>query len=492
MAGLSEIVVLPKGNRELVYDGISYTTSEIGDYFEDIACQFLQCENYRILRRNFESKRGEIDIIALKGDTLVFFEVKARKSGTRFDPKSAITRWKFKHITNAAKEFVNELYFVDGIDVEYLNFRFDVISIVFDGLKCIEHYIHYANFYHMSRRTLLSPVTNGLEPDVYKTVKINNSRNIRKFGRGYNALGTYVFNNVFSGFEISVDCDKVNAVLEFAGDEAALIRVIIDDNVDDSELITVNKSDTYTLAEDISKGIHKIKVMKVTEARVNSLALISLTGYGYFDKKPKPRDLRIAVYGDSLSSGYKNMKMTGDSDTETVVSDCSNSYVSFAAEELCAEVDVMACAGIGLYLTYDEYEFAMINRYSRNTCARREFLHPRNKTCNIAAFEPHIAVINLGTNDCWAAPFDKPRFVKTYKRFISELKERYGNDMPILLCFGMAEKKLCADIEAISKEFNNTYYLEFEKCVNGHPSKEEHEKYGKILANKITQILSER
>jgi putative endonuclease len=47
-----------------------------GRCFEDIACEYLTNLGYRILHRNFYCRGGEIDIIALDGDVLVFVEVK--------------------------------------------------------------------------------------------------------------------------------------------------------------------------------------------------------------------------------------------------------------------------------------------------------------------------------------------------------------------------------------------------------------------------------
>jgi putative endonuclease len=49
---------------------------EKGKGFEDIACEYLTSLGYRILHRNFYCRGGEIDIIALDGDVLVFVEVK--------------------------------------------------------------------------------------------------------------------------------------------------------------------------------------------------------------------------------------------------------------------------------------------------------------------------------------------------------------------------------------------------------------------------------
>ena len=46
---------------------------------EKIICKFLEADNYKIIKKRYKSKYGEIDIIALKEDTLIVGEVKARK-----------------------------------------------------------------------------------------------------------------------------------------------------------------------------------------------------------------------------------------------------------------------------------------------------------------------------------------------------------------------------------------------------------------------------
>ena len=50
---------------------------EIGVIGEDIACDFLKKRGFTILTRNFAIKHGEIDIIAQKGRTIHFVEVKS-------------------------------------------------------------------------------------------------------------------------------------------------------------------------------------------------------------------------------------------------------------------------------------------------------------------------------------------------------------------------------------------------------------------------------
>ncbi len=64
------------------------TTQEQGALGETLASQYLSQKGYRILERNWRSRRGEIDLIVSKNKTLFFVEVKLRKTqgfGSGFD-----------------------------------------------------------------------------------------------------------------------------------------------------------------------------------------------------------------------------------------------------------------------------------------------------------------------------------------------------------------------------------------------------------------------
>lgn len=51
-------------------------TKDRGNYGENIACAILESFNYKIIDRNYLTKVGEIDIIALKNNIIHFIEVK--------------------------------------------------------------------------------------------------------------------------------------------------------------------------------------------------------------------------------------------------------------------------------------------------------------------------------------------------------------------------------------------------------------------------------
>lgn len=94
---------------------------------EDKATDFLEEKGYKILCRNFKTKIGEIDIIALDNETLCFIEVKARRS-LRFGlPQEAVSTRKQRQISKAALAFLKEKKFLDK------KARFDVLSIFYSS-----------------------------------------------------------------------------------------------------------------------------------------------------------------------------------------------------------------------------------------------------------------------------------------------------------------------------------------------------------------------
>jgi putative endonuclease len=102
----------------------------IGKSGEDYACRELERRGYEILARRFRTRLGEIDIVAREDDTLVFVEVKARRS-TRFGAPCEAVHWrKQQTIARIAAEYVLR----HGIG--NARCRFDIVSILFgDGLR---------------------------------------------------------------------------------------------------------------------------------------------------------------------------------------------------------------------------------------------------------------------------------------------------------------------------------------------------------------------
>ncbi|BBE30332.1 UPF0102 protein [Tepiditoga spiralis] len=102
-----------------------------GKVYEDIACTYLKKNKYKILKRNFKIKFGEIDIICKKDDVLIFVEVKGGTDKLS-DPAYRANRKKLLKISQVAQ------IFIQNSNIEFSETRIDVISVNYDGK--INHY----------------------------------------------------------------------------------------------------------------------------------------------------------------------------------------------------------------------------------------------------------------------------------------------------------------------------------------------------------------
>lgn len=95
----------------------------LGRHGERIAERHLRRRGYRILERNFRALGAEIDLVALDGETLVFVEVKTRRTTRAGAPAEAVDPNKQSHMRRAA-----ELY-ARGHRAQERAMRFDVVAI---------------------------------------------------------------------------------------------------------------------------------------------------------------------------------------------------------------------------------------------------------------------------------------------------------------------------------------------------------------------------
>jgi len=95
----------------------------LGKWGEAAAAKFLRKRRMKILARNVRTPVGEIDIIAREGNTLVFVEVKTRRSGLFGLPQEAVGPTKQRQLRRAA-----QWYLGDGHG-KGLQPRFDVVAV---------------------------------------------------------------------------------------------------------------------------------------------------------------------------------------------------------------------------------------------------------------------------------------------------------------------------------------------------------------------------
>jgi len=109
--------------------------NEKGKLAENIALEYLIKNDYKVLEANWRSGRAEIDIIAMDGDTLVFFEVKSRSTDYFGMPENAVNAKKERLIVSAASRYMEHISY-------YWKIRFDIISIILRNEQDFDFY-HY-------------------------------------------------------------------------------------------------------------------------------------------------------------------------------------------------------------------------------------------------------------------------------------------------------------------------------------------------------------
>ena len=119
----------------------NYKTGKEG---EEIARKFLVQKGVRLIESNYSNKLGEIDLIMLDKEVLVFVEVKL-KIGDKFgSPEEMISKYKLSQIRRVAETF---LVLNPDISKRLVKYRIDAVCIVLNEDKTINRINYYENVY---------------------------------------------------------------------------------------------------------------------------------------------------------------------------------------------------------------------------------------------------------------------------------------------------------------------------------------------------------
>ena len=116
----------------------------LGDSGENLAAEYLRGIGFKILERQHSSRIGELDLIARDDDTIVFVEVKTRKSTMAGLPVEAVTPQKQLQITRAALVYLKQNGLLE------CRTRFDVVAILLPDDSDKPQITHYRNAFEAS------------------------------------------------------------------------------------------------------------------------------------------------------------------------------------------------------------------------------------------------------------------------------------------------------------------------------------------------------
>jgi putative endonuclease len=107
----------------------------LGRYGEKLAIEHLYARGFRLLARNYRTQRGEIDLIAFDGDTLIFVQVKThqmRTSGGRVrkNPLAYLSASQMARYRWVAEAWLND---ERSVPPPAQSMRFDAIGVLVDG-----------------------------------------------------------------------------------------------------------------------------------------------------------------------------------------------------------------------------------------------------------------------------------------------------------------------------------------------------------------------
>lgn len=111
----------------------------LGRRGEDEAAKYLRSIGYRIVATRERILRGDIDLVALDGRTVVFVEVRSRTSTTHGHPAETIGYHKQRRVAQLATAYIRRHRLED------CSVRIDVVTVTFDGPEGQPQVEHFQN-----------------------------------------------------------------------------------------------------------------------------------------------------------------------------------------------------------------------------------------------------------------------------------------------------------------------------------------------------------
>jgi len=112
---------------------------KLGALGERLARARLEGQGYLILEANWRSSSGEIDLVAQKGDQLIFVEVRTRQGRSYGLPEESLSGAKRKRLITLAEEYLQ------GCLSPYADWRVDVVAVEFSAQGILERIEHIEN-----------------------------------------------------------------------------------------------------------------------------------------------------------------------------------------------------------------------------------------------------------------------------------------------------------------------------------------------------------
>lgn len=345
-----------------------------------------------------------------------------------------------------------------------------------------------------------------------------NEDKVRILGRTKVINDIRYFNYSCSGIEFEFIGTKASVVLctdnsKWDGLYKAWVAVFIDDEVVPSKRISLDSDEaSYSLYEsEVSRRV-KIRLIKMSEAAFVKVGVKEILIEGEKEITPtNPKEYRIEFIGDSLTCGYGNEGEWNKDTFNTTQENPWKAYAAKTAQHFNADFNCVSWSGIGIISAFTEEdvpnikEWLMPTLYKYTDAALDKSLGKTNYDIwDNHRFEPHLIVINLGTNDASYTKTIKERmtlFEEGYYKFLKQVRGCNPNS-EIICTLGVMGRELCPSVETAVNSFKaktndtkvHTMFFELQLESDGigsdwHPSLKTHDKMSEKLINKIKEVM---
>lgn len=351
---------------------------------------------------------------------------------------------------------------------------------------------------------------------------LEDERYVNLYGRDwYNEnLEGWSFVNSASGFEVRFSGTelKMDVQVSLGGYDNTSFSVFLDGEKDSNAHVvklnqTVYGEETVTLLSGLAAGEHSARVLKRISSNRSACTVSRIETDGTFLAAPARPEIRLDVYGDSITVGEGVMRSVTVDENTGIVTDSKiytadtmnvfQSYAGVCARELGADFRVFGRGGITLkYHTPNEkcvlenYKSMAVDLdVSIGSCPEYDY----------ASWTPHAVIIYLGTNDYSrgkAYPelnYSDDGMKAAVAEFLNTVIGRYyGTDIPVFLCSNLMvpDSGLSEVMEGVKNslkgKFPNLEAVKFQAGITapvGHPETKESEVAGKQLAAAVRSAL---
>lgn len=264
--------------------------------------------------------------------------------------------------------------------------------------------------------------------------------------------------------------------------------------------VTFEGTDSYcVLVDGLTAGPHTLTVFKRTEAGEGRTTLHSIVfpSGGCLLPWSGSSDRRIEFIGNSITCGFGADTADPGAQYCPETENAYHSYASIAARYFGADYTMIAHSGQGVVRNYGDKErlseSTMLHRYGK------VFDTPDAPAWDFASWQPHVVVIELGTNDFSVGiPPTSEEFVAGYLHLIGSIRQAYGK-IPIL-CLSSplsSDEKLYAALrQAVAVSDDQVWFvpilpsiLDFRSDIGaGHPNYSGHKKIAMVLIPYLSSV----